>query len=111
MTGIFIRFIVATAGLFLAAYLFPGIALGGVVSAVIAVLFIGMLNVSIKPALLLLTFPVNLLTLGLFGLLLNAGILWSVASVVDGFIVEGFFTALGGAVLISFVNACADTIG
>lgn len=105
-----LRFASATAGLFLAAYLFSGIELGGFSPAVIAVIVIGMVNVSIKPVLLILTFPVNLLTLGLFGLFLNAGILWTVAKLVSGFSVEGFFSALGGAVVISIINAFANAL-
>jgi putative membrane protein len=105
-----LRFASATAGLFLASYLFPGIELSGLLPAVIAVIIIGMVNVSIKPVLLFLTFPVNLVTLGLFGLLLNAGILWTVAKLVEGFTVEGFFSALGGALLVSFMTILADEL-
>jgi putative membrane protein len=109
VTRIFIRFLAITTGLFLASYLFAGIEVRGLVPALVAVLFIGILNFTIKPVLIFLTFPVNFLTLGLFGLVLNALILWFVASVVGGVIIAGFFPALGCAVIISLFNAFANT--
>jgi putative membrane protein len=108
LKGLIIRFLAATGALFLAAYIFKGIEVSGLAPAAAAVIIIGLLNVSIKPVLLLLTFPVNFVTLGLFGLVLNARILWSVARAVDGLTVSGFLPALGGAVVISLVNAYAS---
>ncbi len=85
-------------------YIIPGISVGGFYAALFTALLLGVLNVLIKPIVSLVTLPVNVLTLGLFGLVINALFLWFVASLVDGFVVDSFVSAFLGALVLSAVN-------
>jgi putative membrane protein len=102
--GFILRIIVYTLALVLAAHLVPGIRLDGLVSAVIAGLLLGLVNAIVRPVLVVLTFPITLLTLGLFLLVLNAFCLWLVSILVSGFQVTGFWPAFWGALLVSVVS-------
>jgi len=97
-------FIVALA-LILASEIIPGISVSGPYIALIVVLIFGILNITIKPILVLLTLPIHFLTLGLFTFVLNALLFWFVASFVDGFFVENFLSALLGSLVVSIGNA------
>lgn len=88
----------------IAAYLLDGITYDGWQALAIAALVLGILNAIIKPILTLLSLPLLLLTLGLFLLVINAVILKLTAWLVPGFEVTGFWTAVGGALIISLIN-------
>ena len=83
------------------AYLLPGIKVDGFVAALIAALVLGLVNTLIRPLLVLLTLPITVLTLGFFILLINGFLFWFVGSVLKGFVVEGYWVAVLGAVLYS----------
>lgn len=104
MLTILLRLIVLTAGIFLASYLVPGVTVEGYGPAIKAALLLGVMNLIAKPVLIILTLPINILTLGLFTFILNAIILWFVGYAVAGFIVAGFFPALLGAIVISVLS-------
>jgi putative membrane protein len=89
--------------LLLASYL-PGISVSGWYSALIAALVLGLVNALIKPLLVILTLPVNILTLGLFTFVINALLFWFVGTVVKGFLVAGFWPAFWGALILSIVS-------
>jgi len=99
-----IKWFILTLAVLLAAYLLEGIRVSGFFSAFLAAAMIGFLNVFFRPILLVLTLPVNILTLGLFTFLINALILKMASGVIPGFDVQGFWTAVLGALLISTVN-------
>ena len=82
----------------------PGIHLGGFTDALIAVFFLGLVNTLIRPLLLLLTLPVTLLTLGLFIFVINGALFWLVGSVLRGFVVDGFWYGVLGALLYSIFS-------
>ncbi|MBI5344245.1 MAG: phage holin family protein [Deltaproteobacteria bacterium] len=65
---------------------------------------LGLLNIFIKPVIMLLTLPITIVTLGLFTLVINASLFYLVGSVVEGFDVAGFFTALAGSLIISVLS-------
>jgi putative membrane protein len=102
--GFLLRIIVYTLALVLAAHVVPGIRLDGLVSALVAGLLLGLVNAIVRPILVVLTFPITLLTLGLFLLVLNAFCLWLVSVFVTGFHVDGFWPAFWGALLVSIVS-------
>ena len=102
------RILLGAVALFLADSLIPGIELFGAYSAVIAAIILGILNAFVRPVLLVLTFPITLLTLGLFAFVINALLFWFVASFVDGFAVSGFVAALLGSLLVSLVTAIGN---
>ena len=102
--GFLLRVLVNILALVLAASLVPGIRLSGAMSAVAAGLLLGVVNAVVRPVLLILTLPITLVTLGLFLFVLNGLCLWLVASVVKGFHVAGFWSAVLGALCVSVVS-------
>jgi putative membrane protein len=82
----------------------PGIHLDSFVDALIAAFFLGLVNTLIRPLLLLLTLPVTLLTLGLFIFVINGLLFWFVGSVLRGFVVDGFWFGVLGALLYSVIS-------
>lgn len=89
----------------IAGYLIPGVKVAGVWSALILVLVLGFLNTLIKPLLVLLTLPINILTLGLFTLVINALIIMLASSIVRGFEVGGFINALFFSIVLTIIQA------
>lgn len=85
-------------------YLLPGVQLRGFGSALIVALVLGLLNTLIRPILLVLTLPINVLTLGLFTLVINGLMFWLAARLVGGFEVAGFWWAVIGALVYSLVS-------
>ena len=98
--------VVYTLALLLIAHLrlVRGIGLDSLTSALVAGLVLGIINAVVRPILVVLTFPITLLTLGLFLLVLNAFCLWLVSVFVPGFHVTGFWAAFWGALLVSVVS-------
>jgi len=86
------------------AYLFPGVQIQDWQAAAIAALVLGLVNAVVKPILVVLTFPVTILTLGLFLLVINALLFWAVAVLVPGFNVGGFGAAFVGALLYTVIT-------
>jgi putative membrane protein len=102
MRGLVIRWLVSAVALYLTSQIVRGVEIDGVVPLLFAAVTIGVLNAVVRPLVLLLTLPLNVLTLGLFTLVVNAGMLWMASQVVIGFRVHGFWSALGGWLLMSF---------
>jgi putative membrane protein len=102
--GLLVRVIVNTATIYLAAYLVPGIQVTGLGPALVAGIVLGFINAVVRPVLVVLTFPLTLLTLGLFLFVLNAFCLWLTSALVPGFTVAGFGAAFLGALVISIVS-------
>ena len=98
------RWVVNAAALLLVAYLYPGVHVESFVAALLAALVLGLVNAFIRPLLVILTFPVTLITLGLFLFVINALLFWLVAEVVHGFTVSGFWAALVGSILYSLIT-------
>jgi len=101
------RWLVNTLALLLAAAVFKGVEIDGVVAGIVAAGILGLVNVSIRPVLIILTLPVNLLTLGLFTLVINALMLQLVAWLVPGFSVDGFGAGLAAAIISGASSAKA----
>src|SRR5258705_983970 len=97
------RLILNAAALLLVAYLYPGVHVEGCGSALIAALVLGLVNAVLRPILIILTFPVTLLTLGLFIFVINALLFWLVAEIVPGLTVSGFWAAMLGSILYSII--------
>lgn len=86
------------------AYLLPGIRVDGFFSALIAAMLLGLINVFLRPLLILLTLPVTFVTLGLFVLVINGLLFWFAGSVLKGFDVSGFWAGLTGSLLYSALS-------
>ncbi|SRR5258708_7965562 len=87
-----------------AAYLVPGISVSSVYTALLLAVLWGLMSVTIRPVLLVLTLPINILTLGLFSFFLNGVLLWLLGTFVKGFTVEGLIPAILGSIVISLVT-------
>ena len=110
MTGLLVRWVINALGLLLIANIIENITLQGFGAALIAVLVLGIVNAVIRPILLLLTLPLNILTLGLFTFVVNGFILYMVASVVDGFQINGFLAAIVATILLSLISTLANKL-
>ncbi len=86
------------------AWLVPGIKLDGFLTAFVAAAVIAIVNISLKPMLNLITLPINVLSLGLFTLVINAILLMFVAYLVTGFEIDGFIPALLGSIIMSVLS-------
>jgi putative membrane protein len=110
MAGIIVRWIISALGVLFISYLFDGIEVKSVGWAFITALFLGVFNALIRPVLLVLTLPINVLTLGLFTLVINGLMLWLTGSLLAGFAVHGFWPAIGGALILSLISMAASSI-
>jgi putative membrane protein len=104
MPGFLLRWILNAIALWLTSMVVSGIHVSGPLSLLLAAMVLGMLNAVLRPALLLLTLPINLLTLGLFTFLINGFMLKLTGTLVPGFQVVGFWAAVLGAILLSLLS-------
>ncbi|MCC7151922.1 MAG: phage holin family protein [Rubrivivax sp.] len=102
------RWLLLAAALLLLDRVYDGVEIAGFGTALIATFVLGLLNTLVRPLLVLLTFPVTLLTLGLFLFVINALMFWAAASLLDGFHVAGFGAALIGSLLYSACSVVID---
>ena len=86
------------------AYLMPSIEVSGFGGALIAAAVIGLVNMLIRPLLVLLTLPITLLTLGLFILVINGLLFFGVGALLEGFEVQGLWSGMLGALLYSLIS-------
>ena len=101
MAGFFVRTLITAVGLWLANAIVPGIDIEMPGTLILAALLMGVVNALVRPIAILLTFPVTVVTLGLFLLVINAAMFGLVAAMLDGFHVSGFFAALFGWLIVS----------
>lgn len=104
MLRIIINILVSGLAVFASAYVLPGVKVDSFLTAIIVALVLGLVNVFIKPALVFLTLPVTMLTLGLFIFVINALLVLLVAAIVPGFKVSGFWYAMLFSIVLSFVS-------
>jgi putative membrane protein len=98
------RWVVNAVAFMAIAAIVPGFDVASFGWALLAAFVLGLVNAFVRPLLFILTLPVTIITLGLFVFVLNAGMLWLVSSVVDGFEVQGFVPALLAALLLWIVG-------
>lgn len=104
MLTLLVHWLISAASLLIVAYVIPGIDLRGLGSALIAPIVIGLVNATVGFVLKILTFPLTLVTLGVFLLIINALMLQFAALLVPGFFVAGFWSAFFGAIVLSLVT-------
>lgn len=100
-----IHWLLSALAVMIAAYLLKGIAVDSFFVALVVAVVLGALNMVIKPILVVLTLPINILTLGLFTLVINALIVMLADKLTPGFSVASFWWALGFSLVLSAVNA------
>jgi len=104
MIGFILRWSINLLALVVAAKFVDGIRIQSLGMGILAAGILGVVNAVIRPVVLLLTLPINLVTLGLFTLIINAFMLEFVAYLVPGFVIETFRAAFWGALIISIVS-------
>jgi putative membrane protein len=104
MTKIMIKWFICTVSLAVAAWLIQGITIQNGWALIFAAFVVGFLNAFLRPILLLLTLPLNILTLGFFTFVINAAMILFTAGIVGGFSVDGFWTAFLAAIVMSIVS-------
>lgn len=101
------RILISTAAVLLTGWIMPDswVQVDGIFNALFVAVVLAFLNQVVKPILIVLTIPVTFATLGLFLLVINAGVIMITDYFIDGFKVSGFWSALGFSILLSIVNA------
>lgn len=102
--SIWMRWIINALALMVVAWLFGGVHVSGLLSLLIAAAVLGWVNAYIRPFVVLLTLPLNLVTLGLFTFVVNALMLILTSALVPGFAVRGFWTAVGASLVLAVVS-------
>ena len=99
-----IHWLIATVAILIAAYLLPGVTVT-LIGAIVLAVVLGVINAFMKPLVMLLTLPINILTLGLFSLVINAGFVMGAAYLIPDFEVDGFLTAVAFSIVLALLNA------
>jgi len=108
MKNILVRPLVFIFAVFLASYFVTGVSFNGWLALVIAGVLLSFVHFIIKPIVKIITLPINLITFGLFALVINALFFWFVANLIPGFDVSSFVAAFWGALVIAVVNGIID---
>jgi len=108
---IILHLIIAALAVYIASYLLPGVTVDSYWIAIIVALVLGILNAFLKPVLNLLTLPINILTLGLFSIVINAIIIILVDNIVPGFAVNGFWNAVLFSIVLWIINSFFSLLG
>jgi len=108
----FLKLLLSSVAVIVVSYLLPGVSVDGFLTAFIAAIVLSLLNVTIKPLLIVFTIPLTVFTFGIFLLVINALMIMLADSIMPGFQVDGFWWALIFSLLLSLVNALlADLSG
>jgi len=99
-----LKWLIMTVSVMVTAYVIPGVTVRSFMSALWVALLLGIVNMLLRPFLILITLPINILTLGLFTFVINGLIILLVSSVVKGFQVSGFWIAVLFSIVLSIVN-------
>lgn len=107
---IVINWVLSAIVILVASQILPGVHVTGFVAALTVALVLGIINAIIKPVIVILTLPINILTLGLFTLVINAALVMLTSTIVPGFRVDGFLWALIFSILLSVMNMVLHTV-
>jgi putative membrane protein len=108
--SLLLRLILNALAVILVSYIVPGVQVNGFFTAFITAFVIGLINAVIRPVLLVLSLPINILTLGLFTLVINALMFWLASALVPGFQVAGFGAALIGALVFWLISWATNAL-
>ena len=106
-----IKWLISTLAILITAYLLSGgVMVESFFAALVTALVLGLINTFIKPLIIILTIPINILTLGLFTLVINALLIMLAAVIVPGFEVMGFWWAMLFSVILWIINSVLNSI-
>ena len=103
-----IRFVIRTLSVFATAHFFPGVELEKFTTAIWVSIVLGVLNSTVRPLLIVLTIPLTFMTLGLFLLAIKAFVILMTSDWVEGFAVEGFWTAIGFGIVLTLISSILE---
>jgi len=103
------KWLLSAMALLFVAYVYQGVEIKDFTAALVAAFLIGLLNLVVRPVLVVLTLPVTVLTLGLFLFVINALMFWAAATVLQDFHVRGFLAALVGSLIYSAIGLVIDS--
>ena len=105
-----LKLLISAIAVFVAAYILPGVSVDSYTTALIVAVVLGAMNVFIRPILVLLTLPITVVTLGLFYLVINAGLVWDADSLVAGFSVSPLWMTLVFGIVVSLINSFLSSL-
>ena len=105
-----IRVIINAIALIIVAYFLPGVSVTSPVGALVAAFVLGIVNAILRPILIILTLPIQIVTLGLFTFVINALLFWWVGHLNLGLVVDGFWPAFWGAIVLAIVSFLLSSI-
>ena len=100
----FLKVLVSSFAVLISSYILPGVHVKDFITALVVAFVLGLLNILLKPILVVLTIPITILTLGLFLLVINAFIILLVSKLVGGFMVDGFWWAVLFSIILTVVT-------
>ncbi len=103
--GIIVQLILGGIAVLITSYILPGVTVENFLTGVVIAALIALLNITVKPILILLTIPITLLTLGLFLIVINALLILLAAYIVPGFAVDGFWWAVLFGLILGLINS------
>ena len=108
--SILLKWLIMAVSILISAYVISGVAISGVWAALWLAVFLGVINIILKPILIILTLPINILTLGLFTFVINASLILLASSVIKGFEVSGFWVAVLFSIVLSIVSYLLNSL-
>ena len=99
------RWIMSVVFLYVLSFLFRGVEISTLFAAIVAAAVLGIISVTVKPLMQIISIPITFLTLGFFYLVVNGLMLWLVSAIVPGFHISGFWTAFFAAIVLSLLNS------
>lgn len=109
MLKLALKWLLSASALLFVAYVYEGVEVRTFATALGAAFVIGLLNIVVRPVLVVLTLPVTVVTLGLFLFVINALMFWAAAAVLDGFVVRNFIAALIGSLIYSVIGIVIES--
>ncbi|MEJ7588072.1 MAG: phage holin family protein [Ferruginibacter sp.] len=101
----FLKILITTVNAFILAHILPGIVINNIFTSILVAVVLAILDATVKPLLIILTFPVTIFTLGLFLFVINAVIILAAGYFIRGFAIDGFWYAVLFSILLSFFNS------
>jgi putative membrane protein len=104
MIGFLIKWIINAIAILIVTYIIKGIEVASPVVALVAAFVLGIINAFVRPILIIITLPINVLTLGIFTLFINGFLFYLVSKIVKGLVITGFWPAFIGAIIVSVIS-------
>lgn len=102
--NIFVKWLVTAIAILIAGKVIPGVDITGPWAALWVAVFLGLFNIILRPVLIILTLPINVVTFGLFTFVINALLAWLTSTIIQGFYIEGLLAALFFSIVLSAVT-------